>query len=67
MAQSVKKSACSAGDYLKYTIPGFDPCVRKIPKRRKWQPTLVFLSGKFHGQSSLVGFNLWGHKESDTA
>ena len=32
----------------------FDPWVRKIPWRRKWQPTLVFLSGKFHGQISLA-------------
>ena len=67
MAQLVKKSACSVGDYLKYRIPGFDPCVRKIPWRRKWQPTIVFLHGKFHGQRSLVGCNLWGHKVSDTA
>ena len=32
----------------------FDPWVRKIPWRRKWQPTPVFLAGKFHGQRSLV-------------
>ena len=31
----------------------------------KWQFTPVFLSGKFHGQRSLVGCNPWGHKESD--
>ena len=43
-----------------------DPWVRKIPWRRKWQPTPVCLSGKSHGQRSLVGYNLWGHKESDT-
>ena len=30
------------------------PWVRKIPWRRKWQPTPVFLPGKFHGQRSLV-------------
>ena len=42
---------------------GFDPWVRKIPWNRKWQPTLVFLSGKFHGQRSLAGYSLWGHKE----
>ena len=46
--------------------PGFDPMVLKIPWRRKWQPTPVFLLGKFHGQRSLVGYNPWGHKESDT-
>ena len=34
--------------------------------RRKWQPTPVFLSGKSHGHMSLVGYSLWGHKESDT-
>ena len=36
--------------------------VRKIPWRRKWQPTSVFLSGKSHGQGSLVGYSPWGHK-----
>ena len=30
---------------------GFNPCVGRIPWRRKWQPTLVFLCGKFRGQS----------------
>ena len=34
----------------------FDPWVRKIPWRRTWQPTPVFLSGKFQGQRSLVGY-----------
>ena len=29
--------------------PGFDPWVRNIPWRRKWQPTPVFLPGKSHG------------------
>jgi len=44
-----------------------DPWVRKIPWRRKWQPTPVFLPGKSHGQRSLVGYSPWGRKESDTA
>ena len=35
---------------------------RKIPWRRKWQPTLVFLSGKSHGQKSLAGYSPWGRK-----
>src|SRR5574338_627821 len=35
--------------------PGFDPWVRKIPWRRKWQPTPVLLPGKFHGWRSLAG------------
>ena len=34
---------------------GFDPRVGKIPWKRKWQPTLIFLPGKFHGQRSLAG------------
>ena len=44
----------------------FDPWVRKMPWRRAWQPTLLFLLGEFHGQRSLVGHSPWGHKESDT-
>ena len=42
------------------------PWVRKIPWRRKLQSTPVFLSGKPHGQRSLVGNSLRGRKESDT-
>ena len=41
---------------------GFDPSVRKIPWRRKWQPTPIFLPGKSHGQRSLVGYSPWGRK-----
>jgi len=41
---------------------GFDPWVRKIPWRRAWQPTPVFLPGESHGQRSLVGYSLWDHK-----
>ena len=44
----------------------FDPWVRKIPWRRKWQLTLEFLTEKSHGQSNLAGYSPWGHKESDT-
>ena len=47
--------------------PGsFNPWVKKTPWRREWQPTPVFLPGKFHGQRSLAGYSPWGHKESDT-
>ena len=42
---------------------GFDPWVGKIPWRRKWQPTPVFLPAKFHGQRSLVSYSPWGHKQ----
>ena len=37
----------------------------KIPWRRKWQPTPVFLPEKSHGQRSLVDYSPWGRKESD--
>ena len=40
---------------------GFSSWVGKIPWRRKWQPTLVFLPGKSHGQRSLVGSQRVGH------
>ena len=40
-------------------------CVRKIPQKRKWQPTPVFLPRKFHEQRSLVGYSPWGCKELD--
>ena len=56
----VKEYACSAGDAR------FDPWVRKIPWRRIWQPTPVFLPGKSHGWRSLTGYSPWGRKESDT-
>ena len=44
---------------------GFDPWVKKIPWSEKWQPTPMFLPGKFHGQRSLVDYSLWGHKQWD--
>ena len=44
----------------------FSPGVRKIPWRRAWQPTPVFLLGEPHGQRSLAGCSPGGHKESDT-
>ena len=41
---------------------GFYPWVRKMPWRRKWQPTSVFLPGESHGQRRLVGYSPWGHR-----
>ena len=43
----------------------FNPWVRKILWRMKWQPTPVFLPGKSQGQRSLVNYSPWGCKESD--
>ena len=39
---------------------GFDPRVRKIPLRRKWQPPPVILPGESYGQRSLVGYRPLG-------
>ena len=41
----------------------FDPCVGKIPWRRKWQPTPVSFPGESHGQRSLAGDSPLGHEE----
>ena len=54
---SSKESTCQRRRH------GFYPWVGK--RKRKWQPTPVFLLGKFHGQRSLVGYNPWDQKELD--
>ena len=53
---SGKESACQCKGQ------GFHPWMEKMPRRRKCQPTLVFLPGKSHGQRSLVSYNPWGCK-----
>ena len=53
-----KESACNAGDQGRW--------VGKMPQRREWQPTPVFLPEEFHGQRSLVKYSPWGCKELDT-
>ena len=58
----VKDSSVNAGD-RRY---GFDPWVRKIPWRWKWQSTPVFLLGESLGQRSLKGYSPGDPKESDT-
>ena len=52
---SDKESACQCRKH------GFSPWARKIPWRRKWQPTPVFLPGQAHGQSLAV-YGAWGLK-----
>ena len=39
--------------------------VGKIPWRREWQPTPVFLPGEFHGQRNLAGYRPWGRQQLD--
>ena len=53
-----KESICQCRIY------GFDSWVGKIPWRKKWQPTPVFLPGKSHGRGAC---NPWGHKKLNTA
>ena len=54
---SGKKSPCQCKRCERY---GFDPWVRNIRWSRKWQPTPVFLPGKFPGLRSLAGYSPWG-------
>ena len=60
VALVVKNLPASARD------PDLVSWVGKIPWRKKWQPTPVFLPGKSRGQRSLVGYSPRGHKELDT-
>ena len=53
-----KASASNAGD------PGSIPGSQRSPGEEKRQPTPVFSPGEFHGQRSLLGYSLWGLKES---
>ena len=52
MAQTVKSSACNAGDLV--SIPGSEDSLEKENP------------GKCHGWRNLIGYSPWGHKESDT-
>ena len=59
---SGKESPCPCRRHKRHR---FDPWVRKIPWRRAWQPTPVFLPGESHEQRSLVDYSPWGGKELD--
>ena len=63
VALELKNPPPGAGDIKRHK---FYPWVRKIPWKRAWQHTLVFLPGESHGQRRLVGYSPWGHKEQDT-
>ena len=54
VALVVKNSPANAGDIKRCR---FDPWVGKIPWRRAWLPTPVFLPGASHGQRSLAGYS----------
>jgi len=63
MVLVVKNLPSNAGRCKRH---GFDPWVRKIPWRRKWQPTPVFLTGESYGQRSLASYSPGCRHESDT-
>ena len=72
MALVVKNQPANAGDYEKrrfekhgFEKHGLDPWVRKIPWRRAWQPSPVFLAGESPWTERLGGYTPWGRKESD--
>ena len=58
----VKEPACQCGRCKRYE---FNPWFGKIPWRRTWKPTPVFLPGESHGQRSLVVCSLFGLKQVD--
>ena len=62
MVLVVKSLPASAGRCKRHR---FDPWVRKIPWKRAWQPTPVFLPGGSCGQRSLAGYCPWGYEELD--
>ena len=65
-----KEPVCKVWDMGFLTIPGSKTGYQitpgsfgKIPQRREWQPTPVFLPGEFYGEKILVGYRPWGCKE----
>ena len=58
VAPVVKSPPANAGEGR--GVGGFDSWIGKVPWRRKWQPTPVFLPGKSHGQRSLAGYSPCG-------
>ena len=63
VALVVKNPPANVGTIKRH---GFNLWVRKIPWKRAWQPTPVFLPGKSHGQRSLMGYSPWSCKDLDT-
>ena len=57
-----KEPTCQCRKHKRH---GFDPWFGKIPWRREWQPTPVFLTGESHGQRSMANYSPQGRKESD--
>ena len=58
VALVIKNPTTNAGEVKRH---GFNPWV-KIPWRRKWQPTPVFLPGESHGQRRSLQIYIYIHK-----
>jgi len=50
---------------MKATKPDLILWIKKIPWRREWLPTPVFLPGEFYGQRSLASYSPWGGRVRD--
>ena len=61
VALVVKEPTCQCRRHKRC---GFNLWVGKIPWKRTWQPTPVFLPGESHEQRSLAGYSPWCHTES---
>ena len=64
MMRSDRRASLVAQTVKNLPAVGSDPWVRKIPWRREWQLTAVFLPGKSHGQRSMVGYTAHGVAKS---
>ena len=66
--QSVKGFPCGTSgkeptcQYRRHKRQGFDPWVGKVPWRRAWQPTPIFLPGESHRQKSLESYSPKGSR-----
>ena len=60
------EKSCTSGSVVRICLPmqerRVDPWVGKIPWRRKWLHTPIFLPAKSHGQRNLAGYSPRGRK-----
>ena len=59
---------CDAQRGLESSTPFPMPCLGwEDPLEKEWLPMPAFFPGEFHGERSLGGYSLWGHKELERA
>ena len=59
-----KESTCSVGDVVGSLGWEESPGLERVPWRREWQPTPVFLAGECPWTEEPGGLQCMGHKES---